>query len=499
MTSYDAIQWTFALLSLAWVFCLGAVVGSFINVLAYRIPAGKDIVRPPSACPHCGTRLTWRENIPILAWLLLRGKCRFCKSPISGQYPLVEFVTALLFALPYLMWFMDPSLLDAVGISANLWSPEWARNPMWVAVWPYFGAILALVGTLIAITLIDAKTFMIPLSLPVFATVVGLCAHAGMGLWHDLAGVTMLTAPDNRWVIPLPTGSAIGLTVGVTVGLILSNAALHIGLIKHSFHDYESWETQALEEADARADADMGDEPGEDLSIVALLGRTLALTGPCLALMFVGFAVGLQTGHRQMGIALGAGVGLIAGIFLRRAIATPASDEEPIWTHYPHTTREILRELGFLVPAILLGALGFALTTSGGALAHLVETPPLWFHAITGSLFGYIVGGGLIWGLRIVGSLAMGREAMGLGDVHLLAAVGAVIGWIDPSIAFLVAPFMAIVWFILSSVFASVFNRKGTAIPFGPHLAAASILVLYAKPMVESLLSLIMGERVNLP
>lgn len=499
MTSYDVIQWTFALLSLAWVFCLGAVVGSFINVLAYRIPAGRDIVRPPSSCPHCGTRLTWRENIPILGWLVLGGKCRFCKSPISAQYPLVEFVTALLFSLPYLMWFMDPSPLDAMGIDAGLWAPEWARNPMWGAVWPYFGAILALVGTLIAITLIDAKTFMIPLSLPLFATIVGICAHAGMGIWHDASDVIMRTAPDHRWVIPLPEGPLVGLTVGVTVGLLLSNGALLLGLIKHSFHDYESWEKTALEEADARADADLGEETGESLSIVALLGRTFALTGPCLALMFVGFAVGLQTGHRQLGIALGAGVGLVAGIFLRRAIAQPASDEEPIWTHYPHTTREILRELGFLVPAIALGVIGFALTTTGGSLEHLVEAPPLWFHAVTGSLFGYIVGGGLIWGLRIVGSLAMGREAMGLGDVHLLASVGAVIGWTDPAIAFLVAPFMAIAWFILSSLFASVFNRKGTAIPFGPHLASASVLVLYAKPLVESLLSLIIGERVNLP
>ena len=502
MMSYDAIQWLFASLSLLWVFCLGAIVGSFINVIAHRLPAGQGIVRPPSACPACGTRLTWRENIPIFGWLLLRGRCRFCRSPISPQYPIVELATALLFAFPYTLWFMDPSVFELLGVTTDAWSPEWTRNPMWGAVWPYFTAILALVGALVAITLIDAKTFMIPLSLPVFTTIVGLCAHAGMGLWHDLGGIDLVTASDHRWVIPLPRGPAVGLTVGVAIGLILSNALLLAGIIRHSFHDYETWEKRAMEEADARADTDIApQQAGEErLSIVSLLGRTLALTGPCLALMFIGFAVGARMGNQQLGIALGAGAGLVVGIFLRRSIASPdASSDEPIWLQYPHTTREILRELAFLAPAIVLGIIGFSLTMPGGALAHLAEPgPTLWVHAMLGSIFGYIVGGGLIWGLRIVGSLAMGREAMGLGDVHLLAGVGAVVGWVDPAIAFLVAPFLAIAWFILSTIFASVFNRKGTAIPFGPHLAAASVLIIYGKPLVESGLSLILGRVVDL-
>jgi len=500
MQSYEVLQWCFSTLALVWVFSFGAVVGSFLNVIAYRMPLGIGIVTPPSACPRCETRLTWRENIPILGWLRLSGKCKFCKSPISAQYPLVEFATGLLFALPYAMWFMAPSVFELTSLDPAFWSPEWANNNFWGAVWPYFLAILALVGTLVAITLIDAKTFTIPLSLPVFATIIGLVAHTGMGLWHQLAGITIRTAPSTRWTIPLPEGPMIGLTIGVVAGLVIMNALLLLGLIKHSFHDYNEWEKEALAKQEAEGEAEESDEHTEKLSLASLLGRTLALTGPCVALMFIGLAIGNSIGFPNQGIALGSGIGLVVGIFLRRAIASPASADEPIWIHYPDTTREILRELVFLMPAIALGIVGFALTRPAGPLAHLMGTdPPLWMHAALGSVLGYIVGGGLIWALRIVGSLAMGKEAMGLGDVHLLAAVGAVVGWIDPTIAFLVAPFMAIGWFLLSTVFGSVFNRQGSAIPFGPHLAAASVLVIYAKPIFETLLSIITGNTINLP
>lgn len=78
-------------------FLLGACVGSFINVVVYRLPAGLSLIQPPSRCPHCYTRLKAKDNIPILGWLLLRGKCRYCGAPISWRYPAIELFTALLF------------------------------------------------------------------------------------------------------------------------------------------------------------------------------------------------------------------------------------------------------------------------------------------------------------------------------------------------------------------------------------------------------------------
>jgi len=80
-------------------FILGAVIGSFLNVCIYRIPAGESIVHPPSRCPACGTPIRWYQNIPILSYLLLRGRCAGCRMRISVRYPLVEALTGLLFAL----------------------------------------------------------------------------------------------------------------------------------------------------------------------------------------------------------------------------------------------------------------------------------------------------------------------------------------------------------------------------------------------------------------
>ncbi|MBF0142918.1 MAG: prepilin peptidase [Magnetococcales bacterium] len=74
----------------------GAIVGSFLNVCIVRIPEGREIVVTPSACPRCGARIAWHDNVPILGWVWLRGRCRHCREPISIQYPLVEAAMALL-------------------------------------------------------------------------------------------------------------------------------------------------------------------------------------------------------------------------------------------------------------------------------------------------------------------------------------------------------------------------------------------------------------------
>lgn len=84
------------------VFVFGLVVGSFLNVCIYRIPRGKSIVYPPSSCPVCGARIKWYDNIPVLSYILLRGRCRNCKAKISPVYPIVELLSAVYAVLVYL-------------------------------------------------------------------------------------------------------------------------------------------------------------------------------------------------------------------------------------------------------------------------------------------------------------------------------------------------------------------------------------------------------------
>ena len=113
---------------------LGLLLGSFANVVIHRVPEGASVVRPPSACPGCGTEIAPRDNIPVLSWLLLRGRCRHCREPISARYPVVEALCAALFAL--VAW--------RVGMSALL------------------PAFLAFAWLLLVLSVIDARTRRIP-------------------------------------------------------------------------------------------------------------------------------------------------------------------------------------------------------------------------------------------------------------------------------------------------------------------------------------------------
>jgi leader peptidase (prepilin peptidase)/N-methyltransferase len=86
-------------LFMGFSFALGAVIGSFLNVCIYRIPAGVSIVHPPSRCPACGSGIRWYQNVPMLSYILLRGRCADCGVRISPRYPLVEALTGLMFVL----------------------------------------------------------------------------------------------------------------------------------------------------------------------------------------------------------------------------------------------------------------------------------------------------------------------------------------------------------------------------------------------------------------
>jgi len=152
-------------LSLAGV--LGLLIGSFLNVVVHRVPAGESIVHPPSACPRCGNRIRPRDNVPVLGWLLLRGRCRDCGEPISARYPLVEASSGVAFAL--VTWFALTS----------------ERTP---AVLP---ALLYLVAITIALSLIDIDVKRLPdaIVLPSYLVLLVLLGVASLveGDWSPFA------------------------------------------------------------------------------------------------------------------------------------------------------------------------------------------------------------------------------------------------------------------------------------------------------------------------
>jgi leader peptidase (prepilin peptidase)/N-methyltransferase len=107
-----------ASLASAFVFLFGLIIGSFLNVCILRIPGGKSIITPASACPGCGAPIKPYDNIPVLSWLLLGGKCRACRKPISPMYPAVELLTGLLFLVCWLAFGLSAQTVKWAAFSA---------------------------------------------------------------------------------------------------------------------------------------------------------------------------------------------------------------------------------------------------------------------------------------------------------------------------------------------------------------------------------------------
>lgn len=347
--------WPWLILVIAY----GACVGSFLNVVIFRLPEGKSIVHPPSSCPRCGSRLSWFDNVPVLAWLWLRGRCRSCREPISVQYPIIEAVTAALFALLFLAYWV------------------WGLREDWAATspadtWPVLLVHLCLVAALIAATVIDARLFIIPLPITWTAAAIALVVLPGSA-W---------ALPASAAVAPVAAGPWAGAAIGAVAGLAVSVLLLRLGVLPMSF-------TEEVED----------------------------------------------------------------------------------WTQYPHPRREMLKELLFLAAPIVGAGLGAWL---GEGL--VTDASPPWLRVLTGVLLGYAVGGAIVWATRILGTLGFGREAMGLGDVHLLAAIGAVLGPVDAAMAFFIAPFFGLGAFAIMEILAKVTRTGPRIIPYGPHLAGAAIV-----------------------
>lgn len=180
----------FTIVFFLFVFALGLIIGSFLNVCIYRMPLeDKSIINPPqSACPACGHPISWYDNIPLLSFLLLGGKCRSCKKPISWRYPAVELVTGV---------------LTVCFVSKNM--------PLW---WWTAGVLLA-VYALLVLSVIDLDHFIIPDELSLGLIGVGLVFAAvnpnfSGGFWHRIMesaiggavgfGLFMFIAVLGEWV-----------------------------------------------------------------------------------------------------------------------------------------------------------------------------------------------------------------------------------------------------------------------------------------------------------
>lgn len=204
---------------------LGLLVGSFLNVVIHRVPAGESIVRPGSRCPTCGHAIRARHNVPVLGWLLLKGRCFDCSAPIGVRYPLVEAGTAALFVGVVLKFSDEPRLwpaylyLAAIGVALALIDLDVHRLPD-VIVLPSFLALAALLlvaGNLHALL----RALEGGAALFVFFYAIAVVAKGAMGLGDvKLAGVLGGAMAYLSWGTLL-TGAFLSFLLGSVVGVLL--------------------------------------------------------------------------------------------------------------------------------------------------------------------------------------------------------------------------------------------------------------------------------------
>ncbi|QKQ76077.1 A24 family peptidase [Nostoc sp. TCL240-02] len=180
----------FAIPASVMVFALGASIGSFLNVIVYRLPAGLSILWPPSRCPKCLNQLKAYDNVPVFGWISLRGRCRYCKSKISVRYPVVEGVTGIIFLAVFLVFQV---------------------STFTIGYWAFCSWLLAL-------SLIDLDTMTLPNPLTQSGLVAGILFQMVVGYLSEGSSVALV----NHLMMAI---------VGAVLGLWLFDAIALLGSI----------------------------------------------------------------------------------------------------------------------------------------------------------------------------------------------------------------------------------------------------------------------------
>ena len=369
-----------------FIFVFGCCVGSFLNVVIYRLPRDESLITPPSACPACRKRIRFYDNVPLVSWVLLGRKCRYCKAPISPRYFVIELLTGLVFLGLFILYFHT-------GLRAGV-------KPFLGGGWVIYLISIILLAAFIAASAIDLEYWVIPLSICWFVTAVGLIGSA--------VGVYVINPRLIRAYELLPSASAgTGvLAVGAASGLAISLVLLVTGLIKRS---YKSADAEDLPEKPEKSADDQ------------------------------------KFNHRL----------------------------------------ESCKEIVFLLPIIICSAAAFWIFRQIDPIrtwwVDFSQHPAI--AGLLGSLWGYFVGCGVVWAVRILGTLGFGKEAMGLGDVHLMGAAGAVTGPLFVVVAFFIAPFFGLGWAGFQ-----MFFKKIRQIPYGPFLSLGVFAVMILHDWIVSYL-----------
>ena len=421
-----------------FVYVIGLCVGSFLNVVVYRLPRGLSLSKPTwSFCPRCQTTLRWYDNLPVLGWLLLRARCRYCHQPISAQYPLVEAITGLAFVLTYYLLFVAQARVGAGDLT-------------WRTDIPLLLAWLVLVAVLIACSAMDLLLYVVDTRITDVALVAGIVLYA---LWprHDFFGECVAT--------PAAAATAVMFVVS---GLML----------------WRSRRRDSSSAEDKRAVApSLADNAAAVLAIVLFVGLAVwllagaALPGSSPSGVFE-LAVPAALLALFVAMVLTGGQPRAVDDELRATIEAEASSARGV----------TMRELLWLTPAIVAGIVTYVVVDRVPAVGDVWRSITSWtpigrFAPLGGMVFavhGAIVAAAAGWIIRVFFTLVFGREAFGTGDIYILAAAGAAGGWDIALLGFLLSVPIALLGWIAGLVL----KRTGM-IPFGPPLAIGFLAALW--------------------
>ena len=484
-----------------WIGAAGACVGSFGNMLVYRLPRERSLIRPlHSYCPECEVPIRWYDNLPLVSYLLLGGRCRVCSEPIPLRYPLIEGLCALGFML----------VVDAFYVGAvrpDLQSPEaFGITGQVAASWPLLVGHLVMVACLLAVAVMDLEEYYVDVRLTWFIAGVGLAVGLTNGLCTPQA--------------PPMSATTAGITVAATAGLLLSWAVVRRRARLGSGTGPDDARARGPQPAaePARGLVESPTEPPEELievgacdgevpvhgavaetaaretpgrpspawgCLVAALGLAAVLAwAACVSLGGIERPAWPSTPAR-LALALVISYAALVASSIR---SRPADAEivQAIESERSGARRLAFGELMYRLPAVLLGASAWWWLSRGQGhraaevLAAMLAWPgtTAWqpLRGLLWVILAMLVAGGIGWAVRIFFTLVLGKEALGLGDVHIMWAAAAVVGWAVVVLGFFAAAFLAVTGMILLLGF-----KRSRAIPFGPWLALGLLLVVLGR------------------
>jgi prepilin signal peptidase PulO-like enzyme (type II secretory pathway) len=456
----------------------GLCVGSFLNAVIYRLPRQGSLGVPRwSFCPVCGHRIRWYDNFPILSFLILRGRCRRCGAPIATRYVVVEASMAIVVL----------ALLDAFfvgGFRKGLCQSPFGLTDELAYDWPILLAHVILFACLLCMSAIDLEHYWVDVRVTNLASVAGFLFH------------TLWTPPHSQdWIRPEATTAVVCLMALGGLALVWIVRCCHAS--EPGDEGTADWESNpSLYEFTTPEGPRQWSDPFKRPSRLFAWLAVLLLVAAFVGLFFAARGYG-ETGPNARGL-----VPLIFFfvIILRESFIVRPSDQEiveAIEGERFFARRVALGEFGLLLPALVLGIVGYLIMASGSPLAArltaglhqtfhinglsmLRQWEPLWGFATAAA--GYVIGGALGWAVRILFTLLFGKEAFGLGDIHLMAAAGCVAGWPVAVLGFFGACVLAMIGWLIALPF-----KRSRAMPLGPWLSLSFLgLVVFYEPIVQS-------------